>query len=192
MLVRQYGWDENNCRKMMDGCRKEVEALGISMAALSLEDVEMIGGIRLESIGDILQKQCDAGSPRKSKGIFGGLRYDAANGRWKCNFRYHDVAGAVHRTTIAGKKGETREDVEMKVLCFIRDNLRANRKAAAGNLPQQIRCLEWARDEIQRFRTVVAGKEMPEILDRCIRQIDGCIQKTASMETQTGGKEYVL
>lgn len=192
MLVRQYGWDENNCRKMMDVCRKKVEALGISMAALSLEDVEVIGGTKLESIGDILQKQCDAGNAKKSKGTFGGLRYDAANGRWRCNFRYHDAAGATHRTTIAGKKGETREDVEMKVLCFIRDNLRANRKAAAGNLPQQIRCLEWARDEIQRFRTIVTGKEMPAKLDHCIRQVEGCIQITASMERQTGGKEHVL
>lgn len=191
VLVKQYGWDEAGCKKMMDASRRKIEALGISMAALSMTDVEMIGVTKLESIGDILQKQWDAGNVRKSKGAFGGMRYDAANGRWRCNFRYHDAAGATHRTTIAGKKGEPREVVEMKVLCFIRENMRANMKATAGNPQEQIRCQELAKEEIQRFRTVVTRKEMLATLDDCIWQIESHIQKRASKKTQTGGTDYV-
>lgn len=191
-LVKQYGWDEASCRKMMDECRKKIEALGISIAGLSLEDVEMTGQEKLESIGDILQKQWDAGSVKKSKGTFGGIRYDAARGRWRCNFRYHDAAGVTHRTTVAGKKGEPKEAVEMKVLGFIRDNMRANMKATAGNPQGQIRCLELAEDEIQRFKETITRKEMLATLDDCIRQIEGRIQKSVSKEAQTGGIDYAL
>lgn len=177
VLVKQYGWDEAGCKRMMEASRRKIEALGISMVGLSLEDVKMIGRTRLESIGDILQKQWDAGNARKSKGAFGGMRYDAANGRWRCNFRYHDSAGASHRTTVAGRKGEPKEAVEMKVLVFIRDNLKKNLKATAGRQQEQIHCLELARDEIGKFRTTVTRNEMLSTLDDCLWQIENRMQK---------------
>lgn len=177
ILINRYGWNEIDCKKLMNQCRKQVEALGISIVGLSLEDAEMIGQEKLESIADILQKKWDAGNVRKSKRAFGGMRYDAVHGRWKINFTYHDSAGVSHRTTIAGRKGEAREVVEMKVLEFIRDNLKKNLKATAGKKQEQICCMELAKNEIQRFRTTITRKEMLSTLDDCLWQIENRIKR---------------
>lgn len=193
ILADQCGWDETVCKKKMNQCRKKIEALGISIAGLSLEDVELSGRTRLESIADVLQKEWDAGNIRKSKGAFGGMKYDARHGRWKCNFTYHDAAGASHRTTIAGRKGETREAVEMKVLEFIRENLKKNLKMAAGRQQEKIHCLELAKHEIQRFRTTIIRKEMLATLDDCILQIDSRIKKISTSKIEkSGGMGYGL
>lgn len=193
ILADQHGWDEAVCKKIMNQCRKKVEALGISIVGLSLEDVELTGRTRLESIADILQKEWDAGNVRKSKGVFGEMKYDARHGRWKCNFTYHDAAGASHRTTIAGRKGEAREAVEMKVLGFIRENLKKNLKATAGRQQEQIDCMELAKHEIQRFKTTVIRKEMLVTLDDCIWQIDSRINKIGtSKKDKLGGMGYGL
>lgn len=180
IFINQYGRNEADCKKMMNQCRKQVEDLGISIVGLSLEDAEMIGQEKLESIADILQKKWDAGNVRKSKGAFGGMKYDAAHGRWKINFTYHDATGASHRTTVAGKKGESRETVEMKVLGFIRDNLKKNLRATTGRQQEQIHCLELAEDEIKKFRTTVVRKEMLSTLDDCLWQIENRIKKAAT------------
>lgn len=177
ILINQYGWNEIDCKKLMNQCRKKIEALGISIAGLSLADAELLGRTRLESVADILQKLWDAGTVRKSKRAFGGMRYDPVHGRWKINFTYHDSAGVSHRTTIAGRKGEAREVVEMKVLEFIRDNLKKNLKATAGKKQEQICCMELAKDEIQRFRTTITRKEMLSTLDDCLWQIDNRIKR---------------
>lgn len=177
MLINQYGWNEIDCKKMMNQYRKKVEALGISIVGLPLEDAELLGRTRLQSIADILQKQWSAGNIRKSKGIFGGMIYDAAHGRWKINFTYHDSAGVSHRTTVAGRKGEGREAVEMKVLEFIRDNLKKNLKATAGRQQEQIQCLEHTEDEMKKFSTTVTRKEMLATLDDCLRQIENRMKK---------------
>lgn len=81
----------------------------------------------------------------------------------------------------------------MKVLEFIRENLKKNLKMAAGRQQEKIHCLELAKHEIQRFRTTIIRKEMLATLDDCILQIDSRIKKISTSKIEkSGGMGYGL
>jgi len=169
-LRNLHGWDEKTCKSKMNQWRKQIEALGISIVALPIEDVEQLGCTQLESITDILQKMSNNNHIRKSKGKFGSINFDIKNKRYKCNFSLYDISGKSKRTSVAA---QTVRDTEIKILEKLKCNINKNLITCVKDSEKQICYLEnIAKRELKNFRTTINDKKMLKRIDDCLNKVD--------------------
>ena len=163
--------DVSNKHKEIAKIRKQIEALGISVAPV--QDVTSMKGVST-LLDEELKKRA---KPRK-KHKFSEIepRKEPSGGvRYMCKPTIYLETGKFKRTTIASSVGGTREECEVKVYEKIRINLNTRYQSFLGQPEEQIRCCEDAIYDYERFRTIVKSRmvkmNIDQMLDKISRRI---------------------
>ncbi len=171
-FVKNKGMTEKTSIEYLRKYRKKTESLGISMIALTDEDIAIMGKNRIKSLGKIMQEQHCQSKERKSRSSFGTYWYEEKNKRYKYNISLHRPDGTKKRSTVPGKKDESLEDVEIKVGQRIVDNMNANMRSCGKDLVARLRCLEYAKIELTAYRTVVESDKVIQRIDRMMKVLE--------------------
>jgi 3-hydroxymyristoyl/3-hydroxydecanoyl-(acyl carrier protein) dehydratase len=148
--------------------RKKIEALGISITG-----IHMKGLLAIDDISTAIANMEKKNKRRRQKSTFGKIYWAESERRFKCNPSLHGTCGTTFRTSVAAK---TQEEVEMKILHKIRDNMLHNMKVHGSDDNAQIACIKNAIDEVDNFKTIVDRQEILLLVDNIIDQANAKIQ----------------
>lgn len=159
--------DVINKHKEIAKIRKQIEALGISVA--SVQDMETIKGI-----STLLDEELKARAKPRKKHKFCEIKevpVESGKTRFMCKPTIYSETGEFKRTTVASSTGGTREECEVNVFEKIRSNLNARYQSFIGQPEEQIKCCEEASFDYKRFKTIVRSKTVREEIDKMLDKI---------------------
>lgn len=159
--------DVKSKHKEIAKIRKQIEALGISVAAV--HDVASIKGI-----STLLDEELKARAKPRKKHKFSEIKpvkEPSGRIRYMCKPTIYSETGEFKRTTISSSVGGTREECEGNVFEKIRCNLNIRYKSFSGQPKEQIKCCEDACYDYERFRTVVQSKTVRKDIDLMLDKI---------------------
>lgn len=159
--------DVSNKHKEIAKIRKQIEALGISVAP-----VQKVSAMK--GISTLLDEELKAKAKPRKKHKFSEIKpvpVESGKQRYMCKPTIYSKTGEFKRTSIAGSVGGTREECETKVFETIRENLNTRYKAFKGQPQEQIKCCEEAVYDYERFRTIVKSKTVRKEIDLMLDKI---------------------
>lgn len=157
--------DVSNKHKEIAKIRKQIEALGISVAPVQ-------GVPTMKGINTLLDEELKAKPRKKHKfSEIKPVKEPSGRIRYMCKPTIYSKTGEFKRTSIASSVGGTREECEVKVFETIRENLNTYYKSLAGQPEEQIRCCEGAYDDYERFKSIVKSKTVRNDIDMMLDKI---------------------
>ncbi len=159
--------DVSNRHKEIAKSRKQIEALGISVAPVQ-------GVSSMKGVSTLLDEELKARAKPRKKNKFSEIKpvkEPSGRIRYMCKPTIYSETGEFKRTTIASSVGGTREECEVNVFEKIRSNLNTRFKSFAGQPMEQIKCCEDAYYDYERFRTIVQSKAVKNDIDLMLDKI---------------------
>lgn len=147
--------------------RKQIEALGVSVAAVKNQ-------ASMRGISGLLDDELRTRAKPRKKHRFSDIkpvREPSGGIRYMCKPTIQLKDGRRKRTSIAGSIGGTREECEIKVFEELRCNLNTFYQSLAGKPDEQIKCCEGAYRDYENFKTIVKSKSVKKDIDLMLDKI---------------------
>lgn len=165
--------DVSNKHKEIAKIRKQIEALGVSVAS--------VGNVAsMRGVSGLLDDELKARAKPRKKHKFSEIKpvKEPSGGiRYMCKPTIYSETGEFKRTSVASDVGGTREECEIKVFEKIRKNLNTYYSSFAGQPKEQIKCCEDAIYDYERFRSIVKSKAVKKDIDEMLDKIKTRITK---------------
>ena len=167
VLAQREGLDIARVRRDMLEARKKIEALGISVAGLFHDEVQVIQKDTLPNINYLVKRIKVDNEIKREKASFAKIYPE--NNRFRCNPTIHDADGTGHRKSLAGRSCDELEGTVAKCLY---QSLKSNLQAVTGDTAATARVMQQSREEFQSFVCQVENPNVREIIQNLIATID--------------------
>ena len=162
----KYLLDENVTEKSMEKIQKELtEIFADDKDALFFREAFNMGnaGTHSYSFAELINENLSKRTKARHKSKFGKVylaKEKRRVARYKANITIHHSDGTTFRTAVVGGVSETKEECERKV--FIKINTNAtNNLSSVGTLEGKIEVLQYKKDELEAFLTVISIENKP-------------------------------
>lgn len=165
--------DVSNKHKEIAKIRKQIEALGISVAPVQ-------GVASMKGVSTLLDEELKARAKPRKKHKFSEIKpvkEPSGRIRYMCKPTIHSETGEFKRTTVASSVGGTREECELNILKKIRKNLNVQFVSFSGQPEKQIKCCEDALYDCERLSTIVKSKTVQKFIVEAQKQLTEKITK---------------
>lgn len=157
-------------RKDLLDARRNIEALGISVAGLSEDEVQMIGKDVLPNINHLVRQIKVDKEIKREKASFARIYPDSKNKRFRCNPTIHDFNGKGIRKSLAGESVEELEKIIAKNLYL---SLKRNiSQVVDGDLEAEARIIGQSLKEFEGFMELAGNQHVREIVGTVITKLN--------------------
>lgn len=156
-------------RKDLLDARKKIESLGISVAGLSQDEVQMMGKDTLPNINHLVRQIKVDKEIKREKAHFAKIYLEAKNKRFRCNPTIHDFDGKGIRKSFAGG---SMEELERTIAQNLYLSLKQNvLQVADGDIETETRIIQQSLKEFEGFMELAENQRVREIAGTIITKL---------------------
>lgn len=162
--------DSKTARKILLDARKNIEALGISVAGLSKDEVQMMGKDALPNINHLVRQIKVDKETKREKASFARIYPDTKNNRFRCNPTMHDFDGKGIRKSLAGGSVEELEEtIARELYLSLMQNVS---KIADGDVGTEARIIRQSLKEFEGFMELAGSQKVREAVGTVITKLN--------------------